>query len=107
MSLNTPCSPHLPGYLAENWGGLNEIDLAPAVIVNPDAPPLALLAWCWGEAKHLSDISALLCAAEAVDPGIFYHRLPGLAAALGHAVDLLVTADREHAQITTHNSIEA
>lgn len=98
-TLNTPCGPHLLGYLAENWIGLNEPDTVPAVIVNPDATPLALLAWCWGEAKHLSDISALLCASGEVDPGIFYHRLPGLTAALEHAIERLRKADSDLAQV--------
>ena len=40
------------GHLAENFIGLQ--DNAPAVILNPDAHPLAVLAWCWGEVESLS-----------------------------------------------------
>ena len=39
------------GHLAQNWLGANEA--APAMIVNPEASPIDLLAWVGGELRSL------------------------------------------------------
>ncbi len=81
------------GFLAQNFGGLQ--DNAPGVIVNPDAHPLAVLAWCWGEIESLSAAALVFDAAGSdVDSGafgsVFVHRLVPLSAVMGQAVAALV-----------------
>lgn len=80
------------GYLAGNWLGINEEH--PALIVNPEASPQDLLAWCWGEVASLESVTQTLSAAGAnVSHGelsaIFLHRLTPLAKVLETAIDAL------------------
>lgn len=89
------------GYLAGNWPGINEEN--PALIVNPQASPLDLLAWCWGEAMSL-EASALALTAFGAEiksgelAAIFQHRLSPLANVLGAAVDALSAQARVERQ---------
>jgi hypothetical protein len=53
---NTPAA--VIGYLAQNWTELNEH--TPAVILNPEARPLDLMAWCWGELMALQAAADVL-----------------------------------------------
>lgn len=81
------------GFLAHNFVGLQ--DNAPGVIVNPDAHPLAVLAWCWGEVESLSAAALVFDAAgPEVDSGafgsVFVHRLVLLSAVMGQAIVALV-----------------
>lgn len=85
------------GHLAENWPDVN--GERPALIVNPEACPLDLLAWCWGEVASLeSAVQALTSAGSSVGPGelsaIFLHRLTPLANVLGAAIDALQAQER-------------
>ena len=41
------------GPLADSWGNHAP---SPAVIINPDAHPLDVLAWCMGELQSLRDV---------------------------------------------------
>lgn len=52
------------GRLSENFMGLQ--DNAPAVILNPDAHPLAVLAWCWGGLRAWPKLLAFM---PALQPG--------------------------------------
>ena len=81
------------GYLANNWPNLNEI--SPALIINPDASPLDLLAWCWGEVASLNaSLDALAAASVPVEPGelsgIFLHRIKPLERVMHEAVSSLI-----------------
>ena len=86
------------GRLSENFMGLQ--DNAPAVILNPDAHPLAVLAWCWGEVESLSEAAGVYASAEAgrdgvADSGnafnaIFTHRLQHLPRVMGLAIHALM-----------------
>lgn len=69
------------GYLAQNWFGLNE--QTPAVILNPAAQPLDLMAWCWGELASLQAAAdALTAGTDNISRGdfsaLFVHRLDPL-----------------------------
>lgn len=82
--------PITAGYLADNWPRLNR----PALLVNPDARPEDLLAWCWGELMSL--IAAAQVASETHDnlssgdvAAIFLHRLEPLGSMLDHAIQQL------------------
>ena len=86
------------GHLAENFVGLQ--DNAPAVILNPDAHPLAVLAWCWGEVVSLSEAACVYGSAAAMPDGVddtgcafnamFTHRLERLPAVMGLAIQALM-----------------
>ena len=80
------------GFLAQNFGELQ--DNAPGVIVNPDAHPIAVLAWCWGEVESLAAAALVFDAAgPEVDSGafgsVFVHRLVPLSAVMARAVEAL------------------
>lgn len=86
------------GHLAENFIGLQ--DNAPAVILNPDAHPLAVLAWCWGEVESLSEAAGVYGSAAASRDGVndagcafsamFTHRLQCLPGVMGLAIQALM-----------------
>lgn len=88
------------GYLARNWQGANED--TPAVITNPHASPLDLLAWCWGEVASLEAVTQSLTTAEGVDAGdlqaIYLQRLQPLGAVLYAAVSALAVQARAQRQ---------
>lgn len=81
------------GYLAGNWTSLN--NKTPALILNPDASPLDLLAWCWGEIASMNASLDSLASAEAhIEPaelsGIFLHRMAPLQSVMHEAVSFLI-----------------
>ena len=86
------------GRLSENFMGLQ--DNAPAVILNPDAHPLAVLAWCWGEVESLSEAAGVYGSAAAGRDGVadsgcafnamFTHRLQCLPDVMGLAIQALM-----------------
>ena len=86
------------GHLAENFVGLQ--DNAPAVILNPDAHPLAVLAWCWGEVESLSKAAGVYASSAVAQGGvsdsgcafnaIFTHRLQHLPRVMGLAIHALM-----------------
>jgi hypothetical protein len=78
------------GYLASNWG--NE---TPALILNPKATPLDMLAWCWAEIESLrSTALALSSSSYPLDPGelsaILLHRVGPLANVMDAAMNELM-----------------
>lgn len=87
--------PNVCGCMADNW----MLD-KPALQVNPEASPVALLGWCYGEVVSLRAVAAAVgsveCDLEADDMNaIFSHRLGPLVEVLRHAVDLLRDVERE------------
>lgn len=81
------------GYLANNFSGINEI--VPALIINPEATPLDMLAWCWGEIVSMqASLDSLTSASAPLDPGelsgIFLHRMAPLERVMHEAVCALV-----------------
>ena len=81
------------GYLTHNWPGLN--DEVPALIINPEATPLDMLAWCWGEVASLqAALNVLAASHEPVEPGelsgIFLHRVAPLERVLDQAITNLL-----------------
>ena len=91
MSRNTIPTPVM-GYLADNWTHLNEN--TPAVIVNPEARPLDLMAWCWGELQSMQAAAdALTCGSDDINKGDFsaliVHRLAPLTVVFAKAMDQL------------------
>lgn len=93
MSSGTPNhGPDVCGCMADNW-----VLPIPALQVNPDASPVALLGWCYGEVASLSATALALSVSEVAMDGdeinaIFRHRLEPLEAVLEHAINLLRAA---------------
>lgn len=86
--------PLTAGHLADNWS----LDRA-ALVVNPDALPVDLLAWCWGEVMSLKAAAVLASvAADSISAedmtAIFLHRLEPLESMLEHAITQLLVAMR-------------
>ena len=86
------------GYLAKNWVELNSE--APAIIVNPSASPLDVLAWCWGEVECLHQAAdACAAAGESIDSealgAMFLHRLAPLSHLMRDAIQALVNAKKQ------------
>ena len=97
MSTNTTPTPVM-GYLASNWSGLNEA--TPAVIVNPAARPLDLLAWCWAELQSMQAAAdALVCSPDDIKTGdfsaIIVHRIAPLTLVFEQALDQLLCAAKQ------------
>ena len=81
------------GYLANNFHGINEA--VPALIINPEATPLDMLAWCWGEIVSMqSSLDSLASASAPLEPGelsaIFLHRIAPLERVMHEAVCALI-----------------
>lgn len=84
------------GYLAGNWPSLN--DAAPALIINPEATPLDMLAWCWGEIASMhAALNVLVSLGDPIEAGelsgIFLHRIAPVEVVLSEAIDALVNAE--------------
>lgn len=84
---------YVMGYLAGNWPNLN--DKTPALMINPEASPLDMLAWCWGEVASMQSALDALAAAQApIEPGelsgIFLHRMAPLERVLSEAISALI-----------------
>ena len=93
MSRNTTPTPVM-GYLAENWTCLNA--RTPAVIVNPEARPLDLMAWCWAELQSLQAAAgAMQSGGNDINSGDFsaliVHRLEPLTVVFEQAMDQLLS----------------
>lgn len=85
------------GHLAKNWPALNEIE--PAIIVNPSASPLDVLAWCWGEVESLRHaIDAMGESGRSVDgdaiSSVLFHRIAPLSQVMSNAIHRLVEGER-------------
>ncbi|ABM36283.1 hypothetical protein [Polaromonas naphthalenivorans] len=88
---NTPVTPVM-GYLAQNWINLNA--RTPAVILNPEASPLDLMAWCWAELRSMqAAANALVGGIDDIDKGDFsaliIHRIEPLANVFQQAMSQL------------------
>lgn len=90
---------HAIGHLSKNWGALNREE--PAIIVNPAASPLDVLAWCWGEVESLHQV-AKTCDEQGMDGealgAVFLHRLAPLSDVLSDVIqDLWVEQKQRQA----------
>lgn len=91
---NTTTTKQTPvmGYLAENFIGLNE--RTPAVIVNPEARPLDLMAWCWAELQSMQVAADVMISGhDDINKGDFsaliLHRLAPLSLVFEQAMNQL------------------
>lgn len=94
MSTNAPV-----GHLAKNWPSLNAS--APAIIVNPAASPLDVLAWCWGEVESLrATVDVMGESGASVDgdaiADVLLHRLAPLSAVMHDAIQVMVREQAQH-----------
>ena len=85
------------GHLAKNWTELN--DRNPAVVLNPKAGPLDLMAWCWGELLSLnSAVDALQASTDDIDKGDFcaliVHRMDPLLGVFDLAMEKLIDDEK-------------
>lgn len=99
MTHTHPTRTRVTGCMADNWNTLNESQ--PALIINPDASALDLLAWCWGEAASMEATAQMLVGGESeLTAGdlsaLFLHRLSPLVNALHHATSDLLNTRRAH-----------
>lgn len=86
------------GNLAKNWPSLNTE--TPAIIVNPAASPLDVLAWCWGEVKSLRMAAEALSGShESIDSDVVYavflHRLAPLSDVMCDAIQALAMSRKQ------------
>lgn len=86
------------GYLSRNWPGLN--DAVPALIINPEATPVDLLAWCWGEVASMqAALNTLVSLGEPIVAGelsaLFLHRIAPIEVVLSEAIDALANAGQK------------
>jgi hypothetical protein len=82
------------GYLANNW-----CTDRPALMLNPEASPGELLAWCWGEVMSvLASADALATCADSISAGdvsaIFLHRLRPIEQVLDYATNAVVREEK-------------
>ena len=94
----TPAAVRRPitaGYLTWNFISSDR----PALVVNPEALPEDVLAWCWAESMALvaaAQVASL--STDALSPGdvaaIFLHRLEPLESMIEHAMTLLASQAR-------------
>ena len=93
---------NVTSYLALNW--VSSYDRPRALMVNPDAHYLELLAWCWGEVQSLL-ASADTCIAGASEMGtgdlsaIFVSRLGPLSEVMTLAIDAAMNERRDQKSI--------
>lgn len=83
------------GYLAGNWSGQSDGSIA--VIVNPGATALQLMAWCWGELMSVAAASAALAESTTTldidhHNRIYMHRLPPVVDVMERAILMLQSA---------------
>jgi hypothetical protein len=88
------------GYLAQNWLAFNV--QTPAVVMNPEAQPLDLLAWCWGELQSVQAAANVMTSSFGdIDKGDFsaliVHRVYALTEVFECAVDQLAAQQKQHA----------
>lgn len=85
------------GYLAQNWPELNTH--TPAVVMNPEAQPLDLLAWCWGEFLSLQSAANVLAgSSDSISKGDFsaliVHRMDAFSEVFEIAISQLIEEKR-------------
>ena len=90
------CVPVL-GHLAKNWTEFNNDN--PAVVLNPKAVPLDLMAWCWGELLSLnSAVDTLQGSSDDLNKGDFcaliVHRMDPLLGVFERALDKLIDEEK-------------
>ena len=86
------------GNLAKNWSSLNKEEAA--IIVNPAASSLDVLAWCWGEVESLRHAAIALSGEDECLDGeavyaVFLHRLSPLSTVMHGAIHALVTSEAQ------------
>ena len=91
------------GYLAKNWPELNAH--TPAVVINPQAQPLDLLAWCWGEVLSMQAAANVLASSsDDISKGDFsaliIHRMDAFSEVFEIAVSQLIGEKRQAANGT-------
>ena len=70
MSTITTNQAPVMGHMAKNWIEFN--DETPAVVLNPKARPLDLMAWVWGELQSVhAGAYALADGRDIIDKGAF------------------------------------
>jgi hypothetical protein len=94
--MSTPRPTKVTGYLAETWSP----DTREALIVNPEARPVDLLAWCWGELESIrAGVSTLHAARGELNRDDFsalvFHRIEPMAAVLGLVIERLLGVGAE------------
>lgn len=87
----TNCLPVM-GHMARNWVQFNKE--TPAVVLNPQARPLDLMAWVWGELQSVHAAAYTLAGdRNGIDKGAFdaliLHRIDPLLIVLEAAIDQL------------------
>lgn len=87
------------GHLAKNWPSLNASE--PAIIVNPAASPLDVLAWCWGEVESLRAAVDVMgesgtCVNGDAIADVLLHRLAPLSAVMCDAIQVMVREQAQH-----------
>ena len=91
----TDCVPVM-GHLARNWTELN--DRNPAVVLNPKAGPLDLMAWCWGELLSINSAADALEGCMDMEKGDFsaliVHRMSPLLLVFDRAMEQLMDEDK-------------
>jgi hypothetical protein len=86
--------PKVTGYLADTWSAQTR----EALIINPDARPVDLLAWCWGELESLrAAVSTLHAARGELNKDDFsalvFHRIEPMGAVLGLAIERMLVSE--------------
>ena len=101
MSHTTTLTPVM-GYLTENFQGLNE--KTPAVIVNPEARPLDLMAWCWAELQSMQAAADVMVSShDDINKGDFsaliLHRLTPLSLVFEQAMNQLYREAKQSGRV--------
>jgi hypothetical protein len=100
MTKETTTSPRptvkATGYLAETWSE----DTREALIVNPDARPVDLFTWCWGELQSVRAAVSVMHAArgdiEKDDmAALLFHRIEPLSSVMSLAIERLMAGAME------------
>ena len=101
---NTTTTKQTPvmGYLAENFQGLNE--KTPAVIVNPEARPLDLMAWCWAELQSMQAAAdVMVCRHDDIKKGdisaLILNRLAPLSLVFEKAMNQLYSDAKQSGRV--------
>jgi hypothetical protein len=87
----TAANTKVTGYLAETWSA----DMIAALVINPKAKPVDLLAWCWGELESMrAAVSTLHAARGELNrddfSAVIFRRIEPMSAVLGLAIERLL-----------------